>query len=69
VKQLDLDPGIAAVIDLVREVHTPIYRATSAGKTVDALEVAALAGAVGALLDAIDARLTPSPAMPLKAVA
>jgi hypothetical protein len=69
VKQLDLDAGIAAVIDLVREVHTPIDQAITVGKPIAPFEYAALTGAVGALLDAIDARLTPPPALALKAVA
>jgi hypothetical protein len=69
VKQLDLDPGIAAVIDLVREMHTPIDQAITGGKPINVCEYAALTGAVSALLNAIDARRTPPPVMALKAVA
>ncbi|MFF7147558.1 hypothetical protein ACFZAO_05725 [Streptomyces griseoaurantiacus] len=67
---LDMDPGLAAIIDYVREVHGPITHAVSDG-TVTTTDCAYLVGAVDALLRAIDARLpqdTP-PTTALKAVA
>ena len=65
----DIDPALTSVIDLVREIHDPIDAAIAAGRPVPPFEFGALAGAVGALLDAIDARPNPSPARTLKAVA
>jgi hypothetical protein len=56
-RDLDLDPGIASVVDFVREVHTPIHEATRVGVTVPDTDYAYLSGAVHALLNAIDARL------------
>ncbi|MDH6448264.1 hypothetical protein M2155_000672 [Streptomyces sp. SAI-119] len=64
----DFDPGLAAVIGLVREIHGPIEDAITKGGPVSSFDAAALAGAVGALLNAIDARTTPTPALALKAV-
>lgn len=67
---LDLDPGLAAIVDYLREVHGPISQAVSDG-TVTTTDCAYLVGAVDALLRAIDARLpqdTP-PATALRAVA
>ena len=64
----DFDPGLAAVIGLVREIHGPIEDAITKGGPVAPLEAAALVGAVGALLNAIDARTRPTPARALKAV-
>jgi hypothetical protein len=57
VNTLDLDSGLAAVVDFVREVHDPIAQAITDSKPVTATDFAALSGAVWALLDAIDARL------------
>ncbi|MFD4547200.1 hypothetical protein [Streptomyces sp. NPDC058466] len=68
---LDLDAGLASVVDFVREVHAPIYQAITDHKPVTSTDCAALSGAVQALLDAIDARL-PQPEQQtaaLKAVA
>jgi len=65
----DFDPGLAAVIGLVRELHGPIEEAITKGALVTSFDAAALAGAVGALLDAIDARTSPAPVQALKAVA
>lgn len=56
-RNLDLDPGIASVIDFVREVHAPIYDAIRTGGTVTSTDYAHLSGAVDALLHAVDARL------------
>lgn len=56
---LDCDSALTAVIGLVREIHTPIDQAITDGKAVTSADFAALDGAVGALLDAIDARLNP----------
>ena len=64
----DFDPALANVIELVREIHAPIDAVARKGGLVAPLEAAALAGAVGALLDAIDARTRPAPALALKAV-
>ncbi len=66
---LDMDPALAAVIEYVRKVHTPIDEAMADGKPVNLRDLGALSGAVGALLDAIDARRTPPPARTLQAVA
>jgi len=54
---LDYDSALAAVVDFVREVHTPIDQAITDGKPVTSAEFAALSGAVSALLDAMDARV------------
>ncbi|MFF8590036.1 hypothetical protein ACF061_01110 [Streptomyces sp. NPDC015220] len=57
---LDLDAGLAAVVDFVREVHAPIALAIQFDKDgggVTSADCAALSGAVSALLGAIDARL------------
>lgn len=54
---LDMDSGLTAVVDCVREVHAPISQAITDGKEVTATDCAHLSGAVSALLDAIDARL------------
>lgn len=67
--ELQLDAGLAAVVEYVREVHAPIYRAIADGKQATATDCAALSGAVSALLDAIDARTAPAPVRPVKAVA
>lgn len=56
-KNLDLDSGIAAVVDYVREVHAPITQAITDGGAVTKTDCALLSGAVAALLNAIDARL------------
>jgi hypothetical protein len=66
---VDFDSSLAGVIDLVREVHAPIDQAMTEHKPVDVLDFAALAGAVSAMLDAIDARLAPAPEQPAKAAA
>jgi hypothetical protein len=71
VNELDLDPGMAAVVAYVREVHAPISKAITDGTPVTGTDCAFLSGAVEALLGAIDARL-PQPEQPaaaLKAVA
>ncbi|MFI9598859.1 hypothetical protein ACIHCX_03090 [Streptomyces sp. NPDC052043] len=52
----NLDSGLAAVLDHVREVHGPIGEAITDGKEITAADCALLSGAVGALLDAIDVR-------------
>jgi hypothetical protein len=72
VNELDMDSGLAAVIDYVREVHAPISQAITDGGPVTATDCALLSGAIDALLDAIDARLpqpAAQPAVALKAVA
>lgn len=66
---IDFDPGVARVLACVREMHAPIDTAITAGKEVDVRDFAALFGAVGALLDAIDARLNPAPAEAMREVA
>ena len=66
---LDLDSGLAEVVDFVREVHAPISQAITDHKPVTATDCAALSGAVWALLDAIDARLPQSEQQAAKAVA
>ena len=66
---LDLDSGLAEVVDFVREVHAPISQAITDHKPVTATDCAALSGAVWALLDAIDARLPQSEQQATKAVA
>lgn len=58
---LDCDPALLSVVGFVREIHTPIYEVISTGKPVGQCDVAALSGALSALLDAVDARLTPEP--------
>ena len=64
----DFDPALANVIELVREIHAPIDAVARTGKDVAPTDAAALSGAVGHLLDAIDARTRPAPARALKAV-
>jgi ribosome maturation factor RimP len=54
---LDLDAGLASVVDFVREAHDPIWQAITDRKEVTSTDCAVLSGAVRALLDAIDARL------------
>lgn len=66
---LVMDPALASIVEFVREMHAPVDAATTVGKQASPLEVAALSGAVGALLDAIDARPDPAPARALQAVA
>lgn len=66
---LSMDPALASVVALVREIHTPIAADIAQGRGVDLLSTAALSGAVGALLDAIDSRPDPAPARALQAVA
>jgi hypothetical protein len=66
---LVMDPALAAVVECVREMHAPVDAATTVGRQVSPFDVAALSGAVGALLDAIDARPDPAPARALQAVA
>lgn len=66
---LDLDPGLAAVVDFTREHSDRIEQALTEGRTVPSFEFAALAGAVSALLDAIDARLPQQEQPAMKAVA
>lgn len=63
---IDLDPGLAKVVNCVREHNDNIGKALTAGHAVDVFDLATLYGAVAALLDAIDARTEPTP---LKAVA
>lgn len=65
---LVMDPALASIVDLVREVHGPIAASIATGRIIDH-DLAALSGAVGALLDAIDARPDPAPARALQAVA
>ncbi|MFI5992408.1 hypothetical protein ACIBAC_11225 [Streptomyces sp. NPDC051362] len=69
--ELDMDPGLAAVVDFVREVHASLSLAVGSGVATTA-DYAALDGAVTGLLSAIDARLPQpavQPAVALKAVA
>lgn len=66
---LNLDAGLAAVIDFVRETHAPIEQAFTAHKPVEPYDLAALTGAVGALLNAIDARRIDNQPVTVKAVA
>ena len=66
---LILDAGLAAVVGFVRETHTPIAQAIADGKSVDSSDYAALTGAVGALLNALDARLVDIQPVTVKAVA
>lgn len=66
---LDMDPALSAIIELVRETHAPVDTAITKGHVVNPLDVAAVTGAVGALLNAIDARRTPPPAHLMKAAA
>ena len=65
----DFDPALGEVIDVVREVYAPIGAAMAERRTVDPVEFGALAGAVDALLKALDARTSPAPVQALKAVA
>ncbi|MFJ9420774.1 hypothetical protein [Streptomyces sp. NPDC101249] len=64
-----VDPALIAVIDRVRELHAPIDEAISHHTPVAATDFAALSGAVGHLLYAIDARTLPASAPVVKAVA
>jgi len=57
VNVLDLDPGLASIVAFVREVHGPIHQAITDRGQATATDCAVLAGAVSALLDAMDARL------------
>ncbi|MFF4346744.1 hypothetical protein [Streptomyces sp. NPDC001530] len=66
---LDMDSGLANVVDYLREVHAPITQAITDHKPVTATDCAALSGAVWALLDAIDARLPQREQQAAKAVA
>ncbi|MEV7364310.1 hypothetical protein [Streptomyces sp. NPDC091299] len=63
---LVLDPGLAAVVDFVREHNQQIEQAIGEGRPVSPFDYAVLSGAVSALLDAVDARL---PQQQTKAVA
>lgn len=65
---LDMDAGLAAVLEFVRELQQPIDEAIEAGKPVPPGDFAALSGAVSAMLDAIDAR-TPQEQPTVKAAA
>ena len=65
----DFDPALAAVMDVVRERYAPVGAAMAERRSVSPVEFGALAGAVGALLDALDARTRPAPVQALKAVA
>lgn len=56
-KNLDMDSGLAAVVDFVREVNAPISQAITDGGEITSTDCAHLSGAMNALLDAIDARL------------
>ena len=69
--ELDLDAGLAAVVDYVREVHAPIWQAIANGGEISSADYAHHLGAVHALLGAIDARLPQpvQPAVALKSVA
>jgi hypothetical protein len=69
VNNLILDAGLAAVVDFVRETHAPIEQAIADGKPVESCDFAALTGAVGALLNAIDARRIDNQPVTVKAVA
>ncbi|MEV7034539.1 hypothetical protein AB0N99_30460 [Streptomyces sp. NPDC093272] len=66
---IDVDPALAEVIELVRRKYAPVGHALAGQRDVELGELAALAGSVGALLNAIDARRTPPPARTLAAVA
>lgn len=70
-KNLDLDSGLAAVVEAAREAHDSVWPAVALGKRVDEADVIELAGKLHALLNAIDARLPQpvQPAVALKAVA
>ena len=65
----DFDPALAGVIDVVREAYAPIGAAMAESRPVHPVEFGALAGAVDALLKALDARTSPAPVQALKAVA
>lgn len=54
---LNIDAGLADVLDFVRECYAPIGQALAEDAPIDHDELAHLAGAVRALLGAIDARL------------
>ena len=66
---LILDVGLAAVVGFVRETHAPIEQALNTGQPVESCDYAALTGAVGALLNAIDARRVDIQPVTVKAVA
>ncbi|GAA1887587.1 hypothetical protein GCM10009837_06640 [Streptomyces durmitorensis] len=59
--RLNLDAGLAVVVDAVREAHAPIAKAFAERQPVTIVDFAALHGAVTGLLSAIDAR-TPAQA-------
>lgn len=65
----DFDPALADVIDVVREAYAPVGAAMAQRMPVQPVEFGALAGAVDALLKALDARTSPAPVQALKAVA
>jgi ribosome maturation factor RimP len=65
VNTLDLDAGLATVVDFVREVHDPIWQAITDHEPVTTTDCAVLSGAVRALLDAIDARLPQAEQQPI----
>lgn len=54
---LDIDAGLAGVLDLVRERYAPVGRALAENQPINNDDLAHLAGAVRGLLGAIDARL------------
>lgn len=59
--RLDMDAGLAGVIDVVREAHAPIAKALAEQEPVEITDFAALHGAVTGLLGAIDARTAAQP--------
>lgn len=64
----DIDPALAEVIEFVREVHRPIGESHAEGRQASLYDLGRLVGAVGYLLDAIDARDNQSKPRHLKAV-
>jgi hypothetical protein len=63
VNELDMDSGLASVVEYVREVHTPIWQAIADGRPVTSTDCAVLSGAMKALLDAIDTRRPQPPVL------
>lgn len=66
---LDLDSGLAAVVEAVREIHGPIWQAIEDRQQVTTTDCAMLSGVVQALLRAIDARLPQAEQPVVQAVA
>lgn len=62
---LDLDAGLASIVEAVRETHGPIWQAIEDRQLVTATDCAMLSGVVKALLNAIDARLPQAEQQPV----